>query len=74
MREEGAGPAFMLLLECPQGERASARDNIWRELLLHAKAWQVMRWGVVSFPELDLLISSCLDMVLGPDGTFKVRE
>ena len=59
MSVRGAGPAFMLVLECLRGERTFARDSIWRELLLHAKAWQVMRWGVVSFPQLDLLISSC---------------
>ena len=46
VRVRGTGLAFMLVRECPRGKRVFAHDSIWRELLLHAKAWQVMRWGV----------------------------
>ena len=59
MRVRVAGPAFMLVRECPRGERACAHDSIWRELLLHAKAWQVMRWGMLSFPQRSRVLFSC---------------
>lgn len=37
---------------------AYAHDSIWQELLVHAKADRVMRWGVLS-PQCSILISSC---------------
>ena len=54
------GPAFMLLCECLRAWREPLRmAALCSELLLHARAWSVMRWGVFAFSLHSPFISLC---------------
>ena len=60
VRERGTGPAFMLLCECLRAWREPLRmAALCRTLLLHAQPREVMRWGVIVFPQHFLFISLC---------------
>ena len=71
MRERGAGPAFMLVPECPRGGTAFAHESVLQEAALACQRLASNEVGCVFLPATlpchALLLRTCPS---GPGGSF----